>query len=238
MKLKLILLSSISILLLVACDNDGLDNSEKDIEETDTSSLVESGNEDTQTTEAQAEETTEESVEEIVEEIDSNLVTNGPLLEAGQYSMDEHFGRIELKKITNPGNEHEIAPGIFVTFGNIKIIDFQDIPESAQEDAEYLYGFKGNQGYDLQFEYKIENRNDFKITNTVVKKVILSDGEQIERHMFGDEAYDLEAESKVSNQVGHVAIPTEDIDSVIFYINPFNESTYDDLESKPIEVSF
>lgn len=131
-----------------------------------------------------------------------------------------------------------MAPGVFVTFGNIKIIDFQDIPTTAQEEAEYLYGFDGNQGYDLQFEYKIENRNEFKITNTVVEKVILSDGEQIERHIFGDEAYDLEAESKVSNQVGHVAVPTENIDTIKFYINPFNDSTYDELNSVPIEVSF
>lgn len=236
MKFNLIILSFMSSIMLASCNDTAVDNSDKEIEETNTSSLVESSNKEEQIEESQ-QESTEEFEEEIAEE-DSTLVTNGPLLKVGQYSIDDYYGRIELKKITNPGNEHEVAPGVFVTFGNIKIIDFQDIPTTAQEEAEYLYGFDGNQGYDLQFEYKIENRNEFKITNTVVEKVILSDGEQIERHIFGDEAYDLEAESKVSNQVGHVAVPTENIDTIKFYINPFNDSTYDELNSVPIEVSF
>ena len=175
---------------------------------------------------------------ESTKKTDPNLVTDGPLLEVGQYLNDDIYGKIELEKIASPGNQVEIAPNIFVTFGDIKITNFVDIPKSAQEDANLWYGFNGNQGYGLQFEYTVENKNDFKIDNAAVEQVILSDGEQIERFMYNEEAFQLEAGSKASDQIGHVAIPHSDISSVKFYINPVNYDTYDSLGSQPIEVIF
>lgn len=217
-KIKALAFIGLSALALVAC---GVDNTGKEAKETSSARIVES-----------------ESSEVSSEETDPNLVTSGPLLEVGQYSIDDVYGRIELEKIASPGNEVEVAPGVFVTFGDVKILKFADIPESAQEDASIFYGFEGNVGYDLQFEYSVENRNDFKINNVPVEKVILSDGEQIERYMYSDEALELEPGSKASNQIGHVAIPHSDIDSVKFYISPLNYDTYDSLGSQPVEIIF
>lgn len=216
MKTKLAMLS-LSGFLLIGCGEQTIDNTGKESEASSSSEVIE--------TEKEAPK-------------DELLVTNGPLLEVGQYSNDEDYGRIELEKITNPGDEHEIAPGVIVTFGDIKIINFENIPQKAQEKAEILYGFSGNQGYDLQFEYTVENKNDFRIDNAVVEKVILSDGEQIDRSMYADETFDLEAGSKASKQIGHVAIPSSDIESVRFYVNPYTYDSYEELESQPIEVSF
>lgn len=217
-KIKAITFIGLSALSLVAC---GVDNTGKEANETSSATIVES-----------------QSSEASSEEKDENLVTNGPLLKSGQYSIDDVYGRIELEKIASPGNELEVAPGVFVTFGDVKILKFADIPESAREDASIYYGFDSNIGYDLQFEYTVENRNDFKIENVPVEKVILSDGEQVDRHMYGDETYELESGSKASNQVGHISIPHSDISSVKFYINPMNYDTYDSLESQPVEIVF
>lgn len=217
-KFKLLAVIGLCGVVLGAC---GIDNTKEESQTTSSAILVETT-----------------SSEESSEKSDPNLVTNGLLLKVGQYKNDDTFGKLELLKIASPGNSIEVAPGVFVTFGDVKVINFVSIPESAQEDAYAWYGFEGNQGYNLQFEYTVENKNDFKINNAAVEQVILSDGEQIERFMYDDEALEIEAKSKVSNQVGGVSIPHSDISSVKFYINPVNFDTYDSLGSQPIEVVF
>lgn len=217
-KNKILSLIGISVLALSAC---GIDNTGNEAQQTSSAKLVES-----------------ESSQESSKEVDEMLVTNGEILEVGQYSISDPYGKVELEKISNPGNRVEVAPGVFVTFGAVKVINFADIPESAQEDANYYYGFTGSQGYDLQFEYTVENTNDYKIDNAVVDQVVLSDGEQLDRSIYGDEAFELEAGSKASNQVGHITLPHSDIDSVKFYINPVSYDTYEPLGSQPVEVTF
>lgn len=217
-KFKLLAVIGLCGVILGAC---GIDNTQEESQKTSSAILIES-----------------ESSQESTEKVDSNLVTKGPLLKVGQYTNDDIYGKIELEKIANPENKIEVAPGVFVTFSNVKILNFVNIPESAQEDASNLYGFEGTQGYDLQFQYTVENKNDFKIDNAAVEQVILSDGEQIERFMYDDEVLQLEAGSKASNQGGHVSIPHSDISSVKFYIDPLNFDTYDSLGSQPIEIVF
>ncbi|QQP71170.1 hypothetical protein JHE06_05215 [Carnobacterium sp. CS13] len=218
MKFKLLAVVGLCGFILGAC---GVDNTENKAQETSRAALVEKDNS-----------------KESEPKKDSKLVEKGELLEAGQYKNDNDLGKLELIKIASPGNQVEVAPNVFVTFGNVKIINFVDIPESFQETANAWYGFEGNQGYDLQFDYTVENKNDFKIDNAAVGKVILSDGEQIERFMYSDETLQLEAGSKASNQLGHVAIPHSDISSVKFYIDPVDFDTYDSLGSQPVEVKF
>lgn len=215
MKLKLLVAIGMCSFVLVSC---GVDNSDKKADATSSAVLTESQGSDIAK--------------------DDKLVTKGKLLKVGQYTKSDETGKAELLKIASPGNKIEVASNVFVTFGDIKIIHFTEIPQSSQEDFSLFYGFEGNEGYDLQFEYMIENKNDYQITNSAVDKVILSDGEQIDRSVFIDEAYDLEAESKASNQIGHVNIPHPDIDSVKFYIEPIKTEIYEELDSKPIEVKF
>lgn len=216
MKTKLALLS-LSGLLLIGCGDETVDNTGKESEPESSSEIVENKKEDPK---------------------DEMLVTNGPLLEPGQYKNDEEFGRIELVKIASPGNENEIAPGLFLTLKDVKVLNFEDIPEESQEYAEAYYGFKGSQGYQLQFEYTVDNQNDYSIDNTVIEKVILSDGEQVTRDMYLDETFELEANSKASGQIGAIKIPTPDIDSATFYINPYDTENYEQIETKPVKVEY
>lgn len=217
-KFKLLAVISLCSVFLGAC---GIDNTKEESSKTSSAILVDT-----------------EKSEEKSEEVDTNLVTKGLLLKVGQYKNDEIFGKLELLKKASPGNPIEVSPGFFVTFGDVKVINFVDIPESSQENTTAWYGFEGNQGYNLQFEYTVENKNDYKIGNTAVEKVILSDGEQIKRSVYHEEALELEAKSKASNQVGYIAVPHSDISSVKFYFDPVNYDTYDLLGSQPIEVSF
>lgn len=209
---------SLSALTLAAC---GVDNTDKEPQETTSARIAES------------------STESSSEETDPKLVTDGPLLEVGQYTNDEYFGEIILEKIASPGNPVEFSPGMFVTIESIKILNFTDIPDRYQEDANFYYGFDGNQGYDLQIEYTIENKNDFKVDSTVIDKVILSDGEQVTHDSYSEnETYTLEPGAKASNQIAHISIPSSDVSNVKVYISPYNFDTYDSLESQPIEVVF
>lgn len=216
MKTKLALLS-LSGLLLIGCGDDTIDNTGKESEAASSSEVVENEKENQK---------------------DEMLVTDGPLLEPGQYSNDEDFGRIELLKITSPGNENEIAPGLFLTFKDVKVLNFEDIPDDVLEDAEMYYGFNGDQGDLLQYEYTIENRNDFSIDNTVIEKIILSDGEQITIDMHLDETFNLEANSKASGQLGGIVLPTPDVESVTFYMNPYDTEDYNEIETQPVKVTF
>ncbi|GEL67206.1 hypothetical protein [Marinilactibacillus psychrotolerans] len=216
MKTKLALLS-LSGLLLIGCGDETVDNTGKESEAASSSEVVENKKEDPK---------------------DEMLVTGGPLLEPGQYKNDEEFGRIELLKITSPGNENEIAPGLFLTLKDVKVLNFEDIPEENQEYAEAYYGFKDSQGYQLQFEYTVDNQNDYSIDNTVIEKIILSDGEQVTRDMYLDETFELEANSKASGQIGGIEVPTPDIDSATFYINPYDTENYEQIETTPVKVEF
>ena len=220
-KVKLIAVLGLSVIVLGAC---GVDNTEKEAETTSSAILVSSN---------------ETSSKESVVEVDSNLITEGPLLKVGQYINDDYYGKLQLEKIANPGNQVEIATGVFVTLGDIKIINFSEIPENAQEDASISYGFEGNQGYDLQVVYSIENKNDFEVSNTIIDKIILSDGEQISKESYTeDEEFYLEAGSKASDQVSHISIPHANVDSIKFYFELVNAESYAPLESEPIEVTF
>lgn len=212
---------SLSALTLAAC---GVDNSDKEPKETTSAIIAESST---------------DSSSESSEEKDPKLVTDGPLLEAGQYKNDEYFGEIILEKIASPGNPVEFSPGMFVTIESVKILNFTDIPERYQEDAYFYYGFDGNQGYDLQIEYTIENKNDFKVDSTVIDKVILSDGEQVTHDSYSEnETYTLEPGAKASKQIAHISIPSSDVNNVKVYISPYDFDTYESLEAQPIEVIF
>lgn len=220
-KVKLLAVLGLSVIALGGC---GVDNTEKEAETTSSAILVSSN---------------EISSKESVVEVDSNLITEGPLLKVGQYINDDYYGKLQLEKIANPGNQVEIATGIFVTLGDIKIINFSEIPENAQEDANISYGFEGNHGYDLQVVYSIENKNDFEVSNTIIDKIILSDGEQISKESYTeDEEFYLEAGSKASDQVSHISIPHANVDSIKFYFEIVNAESYASLESEPIEVTF
>lgn len=219
--IKLVAFIGLSALTLAAC---GIDNTDKESKETTSARITESSS---------------ESTSESLEKKDPKLVTNGPLLEVGQYTNDEYYGKLQLEKIASPSNQVEIAPGIFVTLGDIKIINFTEIPESAQEDASISYGFEGNQGYDLQVVYSIENKNDFEVSNTIIDKIILSDGEQISKESYTeDEEFYLEAGSKASEQISHISIPHANVDSIKFYFEIVDSESYTPLESEPIEVIF
>lgn len=173
------------------------------------------------------------------ESMDPLLVSNGPLLEVGQYKNDDYYGKIILEKIADQGNQIEVADGFFVTVNDVKILKFEGIPKSSQQDANIYYGFQGNQGYDLQVTYSIENKNDFEISNTIIDKIILSDGEQISKDAYTDEEeFYLEATSKASNQITHISIPHAEVDSVKFYFEPVNTDSYAPLESQPLDVMF
>ncbi|MBT2732080.1 hypothetical protein [Carnobacterium sp. ISL-102] len=214
-KFKLLAIVGLSGVFLVAC---GVDNSEEAAQKTSIATLVE----------------TTSSVE-----TDPNLVIDGPLLKVGQYINDESYGKLQLEKIASPGNQVEVATGVFVTVSEIKIINFTNIPEIAQEDASISYGFEGNQGYDLQVVYSIENKNDFEVSNTIIDKIVLSDGEQISKESYTeDEEFYLEAGSKASDQLSHFSIPHANVDSIKFYFEIANAESYAPLESEPIEVSF
>lgn len=214
-KFKLLAIVGLSGIFLGAC---GVDNSEEAAQKTSIATLVE----------------TTSSVE-----TDPNLVIDGPLLKVGQYINDESYGKLQLEKIASPGNQVEVATGVFVTFSEIKIINFTNIPEIIQEEASVSYGFEGNQGYDLQVVYSIENKNDFEVSNTVVDKIILSDGEQISKESYTeDEEFYLEAGSKASDQLTHISIPHTNVDSIKFYFEPINTESYVPLEFQPIEVVF
>ena len=178
------------------------------------------------------------TVSESSSEVDPMLVTNGPLLEIGQYVNDPTFGKLSLVKIASPEQRVEVASGIFLTIHSVKLINFENIPDSGALDASTYYGISGKQGYDLQVVYTVENETDSKIGHTPLSKLVLSDGEQITRRTFVDETMSLEPHSKASNQIAQVAIPSQDITSVSLYLEPTYEAPYVNIDAIPVEVAF
>jgi hypothetical protein len=178
------------------------------------------------------------AVAESTSEIDPMLVTNGPMLEVGQYVNDPAYGRLSLVKIATPEIRAEVASGIFFTIHSVKLINFENIPDSGASDVSTYIGISGKQGYDLQVVYSVENETDSKLGHTPLSKLVLSDGEQITRRTFVDETMSLEPHSKSSNQIAHVAIPNPDITSVSLYLEPTFEAPYVNIEATPIEVAF
>ena len=140
-------------------------------------------------------------------EVDKMLVTNGPMLEVGQYENDPVYGKLSLIKIATPETRSEVTSGIFFSIHSIKLINFENIPDSGAYDASTYVGISGKQGYDLQVVYTVENETDSKIDHTPLSKLFLSYGEQITSRTFVDETMSLEPHSKASNQIAHVAIP-------------------------------
>ena len=88
-------------------------------------------------------------------EVDKMLVTNGPMLEVGQYENDPVYGRLSLIKIATPETRSEVASGIFLTIHSIKLINFENIHDSGAYDASTYVGISGKQGYDLQVVYTV-----------------------------------------------------------------------------------
>ena len=84
----------------------------------------------------------------------------------------------------------------------------------------------------------MENETDSKIGHTPLSKLVLSDGEQITRRTFVDETMSLEPHSKASNQIAHVAIPSQDITSASLYLEPTYEDPYVNIDATPVEVAF
>ena len=178
------------------------------------------------------------AIAESSSEIDPMLVTNGPMLEVGQYVNDPVYGKLSLVKIATPDTRSEVASGIFLTIHSIKLINFENIPDSGAYDASTYVGISGKQGYDLQVVYTVENETDSKIGHTPLSKLVLSDGEQITRRTFVDETMSLEPHSKASNQIAHVAIPSQDITSVSLYLEPTYEDPYVNIDAIPVDVAF
>ena len=178
------------------------------------------------------------SVTESSSEADTMLVTNGPMTEIGQYVNDPSYGKLSLVKIAIPETREEVATGIFLTIHSVKLINFENIPDSSAYNASTYVGISGKQGYDLQVVYTVENETDSKIGNTPLSKLVLSDGEQITRRTFVDETMSLEPHSKASNQIAHVAIPNQDITSVSLYLEPTYEAPYVNIDAIPVEVAF
>ncbi len=178
------------------------------------------------------------AIAESSSEIDPMLVTNGPMLEVGQYVNDPVYGKLSLVKIAAPEIRSEVASGIFLTIHSVKLINFEDIPDSGALDASTYVGISGKQGYDLQVVYSVENETDSKLGHTPLSKLVLSDGEQITRRTFVDETMSLEPHSKSSNQIAHVAIPSSDITSVSLYLEPTFEAPYVNIDATPVEVTF
>lgn len=219
--MKKIGLFMLAALALAAC---GSDKAAQDVEEqSSTSSMVSSES---------------SAITESSSEVDQMLVTNGPMTKIGQYVNDPAYGKLSLVKIATPETRAEVATGIFLTIHSVKLINFEDIPDSGAYDASTYIGISGKQGYDLQVVYTVENETDSKIGHTPLSKIVLSDGEQITRGIFVDETMSLEPHSKASNQIAHVAIPSQDISSVSLYLEPTYEAPYVNIDAIPVEVAF
>ena len=220
-KLRKLALFGIASLGLTAC---GSDSAAEDVkEQSSVSSSIASGS---------------SAIAESSREIDPMLVTDGPMLKIGQYVTDPVYGKLSLVKIAAPEIRSEVASGIFLTIHSVKLINFENIPDSGALDASTYVGISGKQGYDLQVVYSVENETDSKLGHTPLSKLVLSDGEQITRRTFVDETMSLEPHSKSSNQIAHVAIPSPDITSVSLYLEPTFEAPYVNIDAAPVEVAF
>ena len=219
--MKKIGLFMMAALTLAAC---GSESAAQDVEEqSSTSAMVSSES---------------SAITESSSEVDQMMVTNGPMLEVGQYVNDPVYGKLSLVKIATPETRSEVTSGIFFSIHSIKLINFENIPDSGAYDASTYVGISGKQGYDLQVVYTVENETDSKIGHTPLSKLVLSDGEQITRRTFVDETMSLEPHSKASNQIAHVAIPSQDITSASLYLEPTYEDPYVNIDATPVEVAF
>lgn len=180
---------------------------------------------------------TEEKEEEKNDE-DPLEVKDGPLLEVGQYKNDKYYGKVSLLKINEPDVTTDIISGLTATVKNIKLLNYEDVPENAREDAYYVYGSDAQQFYLIQINYSLDNKNDFEINGTSGSTLVLSDGEQIQKNTFDDrtELYNLKAGAKASDQFSFWVVPSTDINSVKLYFNPHDKDGYEIEESKPLEI--
>ena len=136
--MKKIGLFMMAVLTLAACGSEGAAEDVKDKSSVSSSITSESS-----------------ATAESSSEIDPMLVTNGPMLEVGQYVNDPVYGKLSLVKIASPDTRSEVASGIFLTIHSIKLINFENIPDSGAYDASTYVGISGKQGYDLQVVYTV-----------------------------------------------------------------------------------
>lgn len=228
MKTKLALLS-LSGLLLTACGDEMSEVSE----ETNSSSsntIEEVGQVESETSD------TEEINEE--EPVDENLVEEGPLLEAGQYT-DNSEGLTRLLKIVEPEETFEVSENIFLDIESVKLLHFEEMSQTSLENTGWYYGFdSAEDNYGLQFIYSVNNSTDQTVNGLALDRIVLSSGEQIERSNFlEDEPYEVLPNAKVSNSLGLFGIDDPDIDSLTIHFRLYDGDGYD-ISSNPVEISF
>lgn len=215
-----------STLILIACDSQENDTTADDeaVEETEET--------ETDTNVAEAEEDDEE-------EVDDLLVEDGPLLNVGEYTIDDQQGHVELLNITDSPIEHEVADNVIMTIEDAKILDFKEIPRRGLADLEYHYGFENEQEYGLQVTYSISNENDYAIENSVIDEIVLSNGEQINRHSFNDsESHSLRPNARTSNSLAFFRIDDPEIEGFTVYPNLSDEDWYSLDNISSFEVTF
>lgn len=165
-------------IFLVGCSNTAsVDNSEKENEK-DTTAVVKESEEDEK--------------EEVKE--DPLLVTDGKLLEIGQYSKakNDSTGIVTLLGISNA--QHDIPVGenkIFIY--DIKVLKHSDYTDAELEGYTVPDNMKDSEGnfYVLQIVYRVKNESDNDIGYNGLEYAVTNTGQQI-NFMNDDFAYSID----------------------------------------------
>lgn len=175
-----------------------------------------------------------------IESIRTKEIKEGLLTEVGQFIFDDYSGIVTLLNIVHPEVQAVIAEGITVTVHTVKLLNLSDIPSESVADLQMELGIGSEGGQYIQYEYTVENNNDFKIMNPYFTKAIYSNNEQINSNVISSsEAFDLSPKAKVVNVVGFMGSPEEQISWVELYMEYLtNDQTLQSLENNGIQIDF
>ncbi|MBC1781217.1 hypothetical protein HCA14_02585 [Listeria welshimeri] len=176
----------------------------------------------------------------------TELVTDGPLLEPGQYKTDEQYGStITLLKIATPKTDISLND-LKMTLQDVKIFKHENISDTEKNDFAQSKIPITDPFYTIQLTYDLENNSDMSLTTNGFEYIITDQQQQIEvstEYIGGEPYYDVQSGAKLSPEYVTCILKPENVENIkrvtLKTSEVYNSDTYDTTaESKTIEVNF
>ncbi|EAG9591285.1 lipoprotein [Listeria monocytogenes] len=221
---------------LVACGQSGVDNTKEDKKADNSATVKEDTNKNKEPTDNKENDTKSED----------KLVTDGPLLESGQYKIDDQYGsKITLMKIATPKINIDLGD-LKMTLQDVKIFKRENVSEDEKNDFSQTDIPITDPYYTIQLIYDIENTSDVPLTTTGFEYIITDQQQQIEAsndYIGGEPYYDVQSGAKLSPEYVVCILKPENVEDIkkitLKTAEVFNSDSYETTAgSKTIEVKF
>ncbi|HAB8730252.1 TPA_asm: hypothetical protein GYS69_13170 [Listeria monocytogenes] len=176
---------------------------------------------------------------------DTELVTDGPLLEPGQYKTDEQYGStITLLEIATPKTDISLGD-LKMTIQDVKIFKHENISDTEKNDFSQSKIPITDPFYTIQLTYDLENNSDTALTTNGFEYIITDQQQQIEvstEYIGGEPYYNVQSGAQLSPEYVTCILKPENVENInkvtLKTSEVYNSDTYDTTaESKTIEIN-